>query len=183
MNLGDSWTAWNAVAESGVLSQVVTLEEYYIVIAQLSGNVRMSLPPHCTPDMWSCRCAVHETAGTINLSTKCKKKNQKEKTYKILLNVALPSYNALLNTMLQKYKEILKVTFKIRGFASGIVVGCYKFFSSTNPILSHTNLDWLNSRINSLFITFREPYSSHRLQGLCSAVHICVVSETLLMSW
>jgi hypothetical protein len=35
MNLGDSWTAWNAVAESGVLSQVVTLEEYYIVTAQL----------------------------------------------------------------------------------------------------------------------------------------------------
>jgi hypothetical protein len=51
MNLGDSWAAWNAVAESGVFSQAVTLEEYYSVTEQLSGSIRMSLLPHCTPDI------------------------------------------------------------------------------------------------------------------------------------
>jgi hypothetical protein len=39
------------------------------------------------------------------------------------------------------------------------------FFSGTNVILCRTNLDWINSWINSLFITFSEPCRSHLLQG------------------
>jgi hypothetical protein len=40
-----------------------------------------------------------------------------------------------------------------------------------------------DSRINSLFITFRGPCRSHLLQGFYSAVYICVVTETFLITW
>jgi hypothetical protein len=50
LTLGSSWTAWDAVAESGVRSQVVTLGKCCCHCTTLE-MLDCHCTPHCTPDI------------------------------------------------------------------------------------------------------------------------------------
>jgi hypothetical protein len=82
----------------------------------------------------------NETAGTINLSTSCKK-TPKDKDLQHSTECCANKTTMLYWTQCYRNTREIQVTFRIRGFAPGIVVGCYKttaeYANMRQPFLSN----------------------------------------------